>query len=488
MEKSTAKLHRVEFSEDTSSEFIKTKLLEESLKASADIALIVDESGKIVEIVHSDSAVIPLNVSGWVGRSWFETVTVESKQKLTQLLEDAQSKPQQRWRQVNHPMADGPDLPVRYIGVPMEFGGLTLVIGREMQSVSHLQQDLVKTQQAMEREYTRLRHAETKYRALFQVTTEPVLVLDAGTYRVVDANPAAIKTLDLTAGQLVGRYLRDWVASEDQGPITDLFSSVRRTGNPMSEVVRFKSIEDYECLINASLFRQGSNAHLLVRIDTNVSEADGDNASATGNLPEIVSRLPDGFVTTDLDGRIRHANASFLELAQLPTPGAAEGEALGRWVGRSEYEITTLISSLMENGTASRFITIVRGELGTVEEIEVSAVAIPDNRAPCLGFSIRSIESRVDLAPAITTLPGGQSPEDLSNLIGRVSLKEIVREATDVIERMAIQAALEHTGNNRALASEMLGLSRQSLYVKLHRYGINDVTKKLGQSSTSNGG
>lgn len=478
-------LSDVGHSEAAPSEFIKTKLLLDAVKASADVALIVDESGKVVEAVHSDSAVIPLNISGWVGRAWSETVTVESKLKITQLLEDAGSKSQQRWRQVNHPMPDGPDLPVRYIGVPMEFGGLTLIIGREMQSVSHLQQDLVKTQQAMEREYTRLRHAETKYRALFQVTTEPVLVLDAGTYRVVDANPAAIKTLDLTAGQLVGRYLRDWVATEDQGPITDLFSSVRRTGNQMSEVVRFKSIEEYECQVNVSLFRQGSNAHLLVRIETNAAEVDNENASSTDNLAEVVSRLPDGFVTTDLDGRIRHANASFLELAQLPTPRAAEGESLGRWIGRSEYEITTLVSSLMENGTASRFITIVRGELGTVEEIEVSAVAIPDNRSPCLGFAIRSIESRVDLAPSVSTLPGGQSPEELSNLIGRVSLKEIVREATDVIERMAIQAALQHTGNNRALASEMLGLSRQSLYVKLHRYGINDVTKKLGQKSES---
>lgn len=485
MKKSSAVLSDVGQLENAPSAFIKTKLLHDAISASADIALIIDESGKVVEVVHSDETVITLNLAGWVGRTWSETVTVESKPKLTQLLDDAKSNSQQRWRQVNHPMPDGPDLPVRYIGVPMEFGGLTLVIGREMQSVSHLQQDLVKTQQAMEREYTRLRHAETKYRALFQVTTEPVLVLDAGTYRVVDANPAAIKTLDLTAGQLVGRYLRDWVSSEDQGPLTDLFSSVRRTGNQMSEVVRFKSIEEYECQVNVSLFRQGSNAHLLVRIETNASEIDSESGTSTGNLSEVVSRMPDGFVTTDLDGRIRHANASFLDLAQLPTPRAAEGESLGRWVGRSEYEITTLVSSLMENGTASRFLTIIRGELGTVEEIEVSAVAIPDNRSPCLGFSIRSIESRVDLAPSISTLPGGQSPEDLSNLIGRVSLKEIVREATDVIERMTIQAALEHTGNNRALASEMLGLSRQSLYVKLHRYGINDTTKKLGQKSTS---
>jgi DNA-binding NtrC family response regulator len=39
-----------------------------------------------------------------------------------------------------------------------------------------------------------------------------------------------------------------------------------------------------------------------------------------------------------------------------------------------------------------------------------------------------------------------------------------------MIEKMCIQSALELTGNNRASAAEMLGLSRQSLYVKLRRF------------------
>jgi DNA-binding NtrC family response regulator len=38
---------------------------------------------------------------------------------------------------------------------------------------------------------------------------------------------------------------------------------------------------------------------------------------------------------------------------------------------------------------------------------------------------------------------------------------------------MCIEAALEMTHNNRASAAEMLGLSRQSLYVKLRRFGIS---------------
>jgi DNA-binding NtrC family response regulator len=57
-------------------------------------------------------------------------------------------------------------------------------------------------------------------------------------------------------------------------------------------------------------------------------------------------------------------------------------------------------------------------------------------------------------------------------LIGRVPLRDLVREATDVIEKLSIEAALELTGDNRASAAEMLGLSRQSLYVKLRRFGL----------------
>jgi len=49
-------------------------------------------------------------------------------------------------------------------------------------------------------------------------------------------------------------------------------------------------------------------------------------------------------------------------------------------------------------------------------------------------------------------------------LVGRASLKEIVRESTDLIERLCIEAALVYTSDNRASAAEILGLSRQSLY------------------------
>ena len=77
--------------------------------------------------------------------------------------------------------------------------------------------------------------------------------------------------------------------------------------------------------------------------------------------------------------------------------------------------------------------------------------------------------------------------EQLPELVGRVSLTELVRETTDVIERLCIEAALELTRDNRASAAEMLGLSRQSLYVKLRRYGLGDLESDEGDEGGGGG-
>ena len=79
---------------------------------------------------------------------------------------------------------------------------------------------------------------------------------------------------------------------------------------------------------------------------------------------------------------------------------------------------------------------------------------------------------REQVGPAEQRRELPRTAEQLTQLVGRVSLREIVSETTDVIERMCIEAALNLTSNNRASAAELLGLSRQSLYSKLNRYGL----------------
>ncbi|MGI4951864.1 MAG: helix-turn-helix domain-containing protein, partial [Janthinobacterium lividum] len=173
-------------------------------------------------------------------------------------------------------------------------------------------------------------------------------------------------------------------------------------------------------------------------------------------------------------------------LVQLMHEDEAVGQPLDRWIGESGVDLSVLSANLRSRGAVRFFSTTIHGEHGASAQVEVSAVAVPGEGRLALGYAIRNVSSRLNIglqaAPSqhgAATRAGKALPrsvEQLTELIGRVSLKELVRESTEVIERLAIEAALELTGDNRASAAEMLGLSRQSLYVKLRRYGIGDLT------------
>ena len=107
-------------------------------------------------------------------------------------------------------------------------------------------------------------------------------------------------------------------------------------------------------------------------------------------------------------------------------------------------------------------------------DVEISATMVPHGDRPFLGFTIRDVGRRLNgESRNKKELP--RSVGQLTELVGRVPLKDIVGETTDLIEQLCIEAALELTRDNRASAAEMLGLSRQSLYVKLRRYGVGDL-------------
>jgi len=443
--------------------------------AAADIALVVAPDGTIRDLACCNVDLLKDKVEDWRGRKWTDTVTEESHAKIEALLAARTQSGAQRWRQVNHLVSGGPDLPMRYLTFPLGEDGLILALGRELETVAKLQRELVQTQQAMEREYMRLRHTETRYRVLFQMASEAILIIDASDRRIVDANPVVIHLVGSTAGELIGQRFPDDIDSKDRELVVDLFSSIRNAGQATRESAQIR-LKDQQLRISASLFRQGNHAHFLVRLSPlHDLEREVPALSKTrSRLLEIIDLMPEGFVVTDMKGQIITANPAFLDLAQLATEEQAQGESLGRWLGRSDIDMNVLTANLKEHGVVRLFVTTIEGDLGSREEVELSAVSVPDADEPCLGFAIRGVGSR----QRRNDTSAGQLPrsvEQLTELVGHVSLKDLVRETTDMIERMSIEAALELTSDNRASAAELLGLSRQSLYAKLHRYGLGDL-------------
>jgi transcriptional regulator PpsR len=443
--------------------------------ASADLALVLDEAGAIRDIgFGSDDLAAELrNGHGWVGKPWIETVTSESRVKVAAMLGPAAGQQGPRWRHVNHLMPEGASLPILCTVAPLGAAGRRVVFGRDLRPLSQLQQRLVEVQQTMERDYSRLRQAETRYRLLFQMSVDPLVVLDSDTLRVLEANPAA-QRLFAHGRRLAGRPLPEMFGTDDRAPLQALLATLRTAGR--ADDLRAQLADGGpEVLVSASTFRQEGSLLLLVRLEVSAADAEpGAAPEARTRVLKVIEGVPDAFIVTDQEARILMANAAFMDMAQLTADEQARGMPLDRWLGRDGVEFEVLLATLRNRGAVRLYTSTLRGALGALTEVEISAVAVLHGGEPSFGFLMRDTGSRVRPA-ARAGRNTTRSVEQLTELIGQVPLKELVREATDAIERLAIEAALELTGDNRASAAELLGLSRQSLYVKLRRYGLGDL-------------
>jgi transcriptional regulator PpsR len=457
--------------------------------AATDLALVLDSQGVIRDISLGTSHTKELGeLRQWVGRRWVETVTIENRGKVASMLAaaaaaagtDPANQGQRPERQVNHALTGGVDLPVSYSIVPMGVQGRVLALGRDLREVAVVQQRLVDAQQSMERDYLRLRHTEARYRLLFEAVDEAVLVLDASSLIVFEHNAAAARLLGDSSKRIVGRSFAELLAVDSQAEAYARFSQARSAGRSEALTVRLapgSGSGNAELKLSASVFKQDSTTSLLVRLAPLSGAGDSPalgRAAEAPSLMHVVNAMPDAFVLTDMQGRILSANQAFNDMLQLAPGESVQGQSLDRWLGRSSVDLNVLIGNLRQHGVLRLFPTTLRSGYGEPGAVEISAVAVPDGPQACLGFSIRDVARRLP-AEGRSNRQLPRSAEQLTGLVGRLPLKDIVGETTDLIERLCIEAALELTRDNRASAAEMLGLSRQSLYVKLRRYGIQDM-------------
>ncbi len=409
-------------------------------------------------------------IESWMDRPWRDTVQPENRIKIDEML--AGRGDPSRWRQVNH-LAPAGDLPIRYLTLPTGDEGRLLVIGRDMRAAAALQQRLLRAQQAMERDSLRLRQLEARYRLLFDSAPEAIIVVDSSNRRITEANPAARRLAGLPAGGIDGQPFVTIIDAEDREAAVAALGAVAAAEQRQPAPIRL--IDGAACAMSVTLFRQDRGNYLLVRLQPMDSGSAGTGAQI-GDRPlvEVLERMPDAFVLTDQSLDILAGNGAFLDLVHAARSADLRGKPLGQFLGRPGIDLGLLLAQLNEHGLVRNFATIIRAADGVQEEIEVSAVVSIEGDATRYGFSIRGLARRVLVANDDRHLP--RSVEQLTELVGRVSLKEIVRESTDLIERLCIEAALTYTSDNRASAAEILGLSRQSLYSKLHRHGLGNLS------------
>jgi transcriptional regulator PpsR len=458
--------------------------------AAADIVLVLDRRGIIRDMAFGSEELASDLAGDWIGQPMGDVVSVDSQPKIALLLGEVDS-PVPPPRHANHPLPGGGSVAISWSLRRLDGSNQMLALGRDLRVLAGMQQRLIEAEQSLERDYSRLRMAEARYRLLLQSSAEPIVVVDLSTQKVVEANPMAARLLGEESRRIVGRPFAEQLDAVSGRALPEWFAALRAAGRAEPLRVRLAH-ERRECRLPALTFRQENSSHALLRLESvgaptatqrrSSGQAEGHadgladglgraGASGRSRITEMFDRLPDALVVTDADGRILALNRAFIDIAQLATDEQALGESLERWFGRSGVDLGVLLANLRESGEVRSFATRLRGELGGSAEVEISATRLGAQDEPAFGFALRRRRTAEGRSPRALT----RSVEQLTELVGRVSLKELVRETTDVIERLCIEAALELTRDNRASAAEMLGLSRQSLYVKLRRYGLGDL-------------
>lgn len=422
---------------------------------AGDIALVIDDTG-VVRNVAVGEAALSASTHTWVGRPWADTVTGDTRRKIEDLLTEVQHGGRSRRREVNHPSAAGSDIPVAWAAVRLGEQGPVLAVGRDLRAVAAIQQRFLESQQELERDYWKRRQTEARYRLLFQVATDAVLVLDAATQQVLEVNSAAARLFGQSAERLVGLDAPAMLSDVSRPALVQLLVQARATGR--AGEIRVRGEDGGPLEVSVTPFRADQRLLLMLRA------RQAGPADALALLAEVVERGADAVVVTDTASRVMAANPAFLALCRQ---SAAEGRRLGDLLDDTEHRLDTLIADARRHGIAVR--SVVPGPDDAM--LEVSATLLPEGDQERIGFTLRVVAQR---------LPGALgSAADLANAIahlteqvGQRPLPQLMRQAAALAERHLIQSALQSHGPALDAVAASLGLDTRNLELRMQRLGM----------------
>jgi len=443
----------------------------------ADLAVVLGP-GDVVEgiSVNANSASLG-SLDHWVGREFSTFLTEESREKFAARRALMQESPGAMGRplELNHVDNARWEFPIRYTVHTLSDSESVLLIGRDMQPIAEVQQRLVKEQQARERDQQKLRRGETFFRVVLEASETPMVLVDPESGRIHDVNTAGASLLGTKTDMLEGNAFSQCFEGRRRSEFMDALQAAAS-----SEEVRSLDLiarrNGREIGLIPQYFRAAGELFLLCRLSS-MDEEQAGGSEVTQSLAALFSATSDAIVMTDSKGVIRDANEAFLILTDAAQLRDVKEKSLGDFLVRGAVDLKLILDASMKKGRMRSYAAQISSVVGTRATVDISAARLRQRGGDLgFGFIIRDVTQ----SEAVDTDPGAAAVSEdamrnVMDLVGTASLKELVSATSDVVEKMCIETALQLSGNNRVAAAEMLGLSRQSLYVKLRKYGILSV-------------
>lgn len=450
---------------------IAPEILGDIIAEVADLGIVISDRGVVLSVLVNPANEVFRKLEHWEGKDIRSALTIESVSKFdTRLAAFLDTKAEVRPVELNHTDEVGRwEFPVRYSFHRIGPDGAILMLGRDLRPVAEMQQQLVKAQLALERDYETQREYDTRFRVLMESTSEAIVFVSMKTGEMAEANPAAAAMLGRAREALIGSPFSGCFEGRKRGDLIDglatkamadgggfIKSDLRSNGQTVN--------------IMPTLFRAAGERVLLCRMAyADESQVKADDL--TRNMHDLYVSGPEAIVFATDGGEVLSANEAFLDLIDVAHDINVRGRSLSDYLQRGSVDLKVMIENASRAGRMRMYSTKVAGEYGSPRAVEISVTRLHAGPHAVFAFVLRDA-NHADTGRNVANPASDESMRSVVELVGSATLKDIVAETTNVVEKMCIETAVELTMNNRVAAAEMLGLSRQSLYVKLRKFDL----------------
>ncbi|MGY6547599.1 MAG: transcriptional regulator PpsR [Roseinatronobacter sp.] len=439
------------------------------LLSVADICLVTDKAGVILAAQARPGTTLEPDTADWTGKAVANLVDKPSAEKFARRLQGLVSAGAgSTWAELQHVTSSKELVPVRYAVHAMRAQDHILLLGLDQRPTLEMQQLLLNAQIALERDHEAQREIDTRYRLLMDFATDAIALVSIATGQIVDINHNAAVMLGRARADLIDRPFAEGFTGLTRESFVIALESRHSPGSDMVMEVEVKASQR-KLQMTGKMFRASGEQLAIVRLTDPDRGSVGDERLVS-NLRELFNHGSDAIVFADRDGSILAASETFLNLTDTASVAVVRGRSLSEFLARGAVDLRVLLDNARRAGQLRMYATKLNTDFGAQVGVEISATWLDDKFDPVLALVIRNAASAASLRADV----GGQdnNVQGVIELVGSSTLKDIVSETTDVIEKICIETALELTRNNRVAAAEMLGLSRQSLYVKLRKFDL----------------
>ena len=243
-------------------------VLGDIISTASDIGIVISDMGQILSVLVNPVHRSFGQLDHWEGRSIRDFLSSESIAKLdAQLTAFSTGDRTPRAMELNHTDNGDWEFPVRYTLHQIGPDGALLMLGRDLRPIAEMQQQLVKAQLTLERDYEGQREYDTRFRVLMEASRDATVFVSLSTGRITEANPAAAALLGAGSEDLGNAPFAAEFETKRKGNLLDELSSLALSDvtKPL-EVVAKRTRK--RVLISSTAFRAAGTRSLLCRIES----------------------------------------------------------------------------------------------------------------------------------------------------------------------------------------------------------------------------